>query len=151
MSGSPSGSGGSVACRCSCTRRTPRVLVPRCASRCLRVPPLKEVRTFQDGATLDLPGSPRVIHMPGHTPGSAAIHVPSVDAVFVGDAITTHDVLTGELGPRLSPFTLDRAGALASLERLEGIEARWVLPGHGEAWDRGVADAVRAVRAAAAG
>jgi glyoxylase-like metal-dependent hydrolase (beta-lactamase superfamily II) len=117
----------------------------------LRVPPLQEVRTFQDGATLDLPGSPRVVHMPGHTPGSAAIHVPSVDAVFVGDAITTHDVLTGEVGPRLSPFTLDREGALASLERLEGIVARWVLPGHGEAWDGGVAEAIRAVRAAAAG
>jgi glyoxylase-like metal-dependent hydrolase (beta-lactamase superfamily II) len=92
-----------------------------------------------------------MIHMPGHTPGSAAIHVPSVDAVFVGDAITTHDVLTGAVGPRLSPFTLDRPGALASLARLETVDARWVLPGHGEPWGRGVAEAVRAVRAAAAG
>src|SRR5215208_2499756 len=28
----------------------------------LRVPPLKEVRTFADGAILDVPGSPRVVH-----------------------------------------------------------------------------------------
>ena len=114
----------------------------------LRVPPLTEVQTFGDGATLDLPGSPRVIHTPGHTPGSAAIHVPSVDAVFVGDLMTTRNVLTGAVGPRPAPFTLDPAGARASLDRLEGLDARWVLPGHGEVWDGGVAEAVQLVRAA---
>src|SRR5262245_16251839 len=31
------------------------------------------VSTFGDGATLDVPGAPRIIHVPGHTPGSAAI------------------------------------------------------------------------------
>ena len=31
----------------------------------LRVPPLTDVVTFDDGATLDLPGAPRVIHLPG--------------------------------------------------------------------------------------
>ena len=114
----------------------------------LRVPPLTEVQTFGDGATLDLPGSPRVIHTPGHTPGSAAIHVPSVDAVFVGDMMTTRNVLTGEVGPRPAPFTLDPTGARASLDRLEGLAARWVLPGHGDVWDGGVAEAVRLVPAA---
>ena len=116
----------------------------------LRIPPLTEVQTFEDGATLDLPGSPRVIHMPGHTPGSAAIHVPSVSALFVGDTMTTRSVLTGEVGPGPAPFTLDPERARASLERLEGIDARWVLPGHGEPWDGGVAEAVRLVRAGSA-
>jgi glyoxylase-like metal-dependent hydrolase (beta-lactamase superfamily II) len=116
----------------------------------LRVPPLTEVRTFEDGATLDLPGSPRIIHIPGHTPGSVAVHVPAVDAVFVGDAMTTRSVLTGEVGPGPAPFTLDPERAMSSLGRLEGLAARWVLPGHGEAWDGGVAEAVRLVRAAAA-
>ena len=114
----------------------------------LRVPPLTEVRTFTDGATLDLPGSPRVIHMPGHTPGSATIHVPGVDAVFVGDTMTTRNVLTGEVGPRPAPFTLDPEGARASLDRLEGLDTRWVLPGHGDVFDGGIAEAVRLVRAA---
>lgn len=111
------------------------------------MPPLTEVATFDDGATLDLPGSPRVIHMPGHTPGSAAVHVPGVSAVFVGDAMTTRSVLTGQVGPQPAPFTLDPAGARTSLARLEALDARWVLPGHGEAWDGGVAEAVRLVRA----
>lgn len=116
----------------------------------LRVPPLTELVTFDDGATLDLPGSPRVILMPGHTPGSVAIHVPGLSAVFVGDTMTTRSVLTGQVGPQPAPFTLDRAGALASLARLETVDARWVLPGHGDSWDGGVAEAVRLVRAAAA-
>lgn len=114
----------------------------------LRIRYLTEVRTFGDGATLDLPGSPRIIHLPGHTPGSVAVHVPSADAVFLGDAFTTRNVLTGEVGPRLAPFTLDKAGARASLARLDAIDATWVLPGHGEAWSGGLAEALRQIGAA---
>jgi len=61
----------------------------------LRTPKLHEVATFGDGATLDVPGSPRVILTPGHTPGSAALHFPSLDALFVGDAFATYAVTTG--------------------------------------------------------
>jgi glyoxylase-like metal-dependent hydrolase (beta-lactamase superfamily II) len=114
----------------------------------LRVPPLTEVVTFDDGATLDLPGSPRIVHLPGHTPGSAAIHVPNVGAVMVGDALTTFNVLTGELGPRISPFTIDPETARSSWDRLDRIDARWVLVGHGDPWDGGVGEALRRARAA---
>jgi glyoxylase-like metal-dependent hydrolase (beta-lactamase superfamily II) len=37
----------------------------------LRVPRVQEVATFADGATLDVPGAPQIIHLPGHTHGSA--------------------------------------------------------------------------------
>jgi hypothetical protein len=43
----------------------------------LRTPRLQQVAAFGDGATLDVPGSPRVILTPGHTPGSAVLHVAS--------------------------------------------------------------------------
>jgi glyoxylase-like metal-dependent hydrolase (beta-lactamase superfamily II) len=115
----------------------------------LRITYLTEVTTFTDGATLDLPGSPRIIHIPGHTPGSVAVHVPAADAVFLGDAFTTRSVLTGEMGPRPAPFTLDVAAARASLARLDGIEATWVLPGHGDPWNGGLAEALRRIRAVA--
>ncbi len=115
----------------------------------LRTTPVTELRTQgAEVATLDVPGAPRMIHLPGHTPGSAAIHVPAVDALFVGDALTTHNVLTGVDGPRLAPFTLDPAAALASLDRLDGIEAAWLLPGHGQPWTGGVAETLRQARAA---
>jgi glyoxylase-like metal-dependent hydrolase (beta-lactamase superfamily II) len=117
----------------------------------LRTRPVREVVTFTDGAVLDLPGSPRIIHVPGHTPGSVAVHVPAVDALFVGDALTTRNVLTGERGPRPAPFTLDPDGALASLAKLEAVPATWVLPGHGPPWQGGVAEAMRHIRQVAAG
>jgi hypothetical protein len=73
--------------------------------------------------------------------------VPSVDAVFVGDSMTTRSVLTGEVGPALAPFTLDPEAERASWARLDGIGATWVLVGHGDPWDRGVAEALREARA----
>jgi glyoxylase-like metal-dependent hydrolase (beta-lactamase superfamily II) len=112
-----------------------------------RTTPLGEVGTFADRATLDVPGAPRVTLVPGHTPGSAALHVPSLDALFVGDAIATKAVTTGETGPMIAPFTADPSTALRSLDLLEGTEAAWLLPGHGEPWTGGVAAAVEQVRA----
>jgi glyoxylase-like metal-dependent hydrolase (beta-lactamase superfamily II) len=116
----------------------------------LRPTSLAEVVPFRDGDTLPLPGSPRVIGLPGHTPGSVAIHVPHADALFVGDAMTTGHVLTGAIGPRPAPFTMDVEAADAALARLEGIEATWVLPGHGAPWNGGVSEALRRYREAVA-
>ena len=116
----------------------------------LKTTPITEVVPVRDGEVLDLPGSPRVIGLPGHSPGSIAIHVPSVDAVFVGDALTTRHVLTGAEGPQPAPFTDDPDGAVASLARLQGLGATWVMPGHGTPWSRGVDEAVREVQRAAA-
>jgi glyoxylase-like metal-dependent hydrolase (beta-lactamase superfamily II) len=114
----------------------------------LRGPKIQEVATYGDGATLDVPGAPRVILLPGHTPGSAALHVASRDALLIGDALSTVSVANGATGPMIAPFTADPAAALASLGRLDGLEARWVLPGHGQPWTGGVAEAVRRIRAA---
>ena len=116
----------------------------------LRVPPAGELRPVEDGQVLDVPGSPRIIHVPGHTPGSIAVHVPAVDALFLGDEMTTRNVLTGVTGPKPAPFTLQPEQAIASLDRLDGIDATWVLPGHGPAWNGGAAEALRLIREAAA-
>jgi glyoxylase-like metal-dependent hydrolase (beta-lactamase superfamily II) len=116
----------------------------------LRIPPAGELQPVEDGQVLDVPGSPRIIHAPGHTPGSVAVHVPAVDALFIGDTMTTRNVLTGVTGPKPAPFTLEPGQAMASLDRVQGVDATWVLPGHGPAWDGGVAEAVRLTRHAAA-
>jgi glyoxylase-like metal-dependent hydrolase (beta-lactamase superfamily II) len=58
--------------------------------------------------------------------------VPELDAIFVGDAMTTRSVTTGIVGPALGPFTVDPVRALASPDALGGLAARWVLPGHGD-------------------
>jgi glyoxylase-like metal-dependent hydrolase (beta-lactamase superfamily II) len=114
-----------------------------------RVARLASVIEVHDGDILDLPGAPRIIGLPGHSPGSIAVHVPAVDALFVGDALTTRSVLTGTTGAQPAPFTDDRAQALASLDRLDGLTATWVLPGHGAPWTEGVDALLRDLRLAA--
>ena len=112
----------------------------------LRATPILEVATFGDGATLDVPGAPRVIHVPGHSEGSAVLHIPARDALFVGDAFATLNVLSGKTGPQLAPFGSDLPRARESLSRLERIEASFVLPGHGQPWTRGLGEAIRLIQ-----
>jgi glyoxylase-like metal-dependent hydrolase (beta-lactamase superfamily II) len=114
----------------------------------LRTPRLQQVAAFGDGATLDVPGSPRVILTPGHTPGSAVLHVASRGALFVGDAFATYAVTTGARGPQVAPYTADADQAVTSLTRLEAISADYVLPGHGNPRTGGVQEAVRQIRQA---
>jgi glyoxylase-like metal-dependent hydrolase (beta-lactamase superfamily II) len=112
----------------------------------LRATPILEVATFGDGATLDVPGAPRVIHVPGHSEGSAALHLPARDALFIGDAFATLNVVSGKTGPQLAPFGSDLPRARESLARLERFEAGFVLPGHGQPWTNGVGEAIRLIR-----
>jgi glyoxylase-like metal-dependent hydrolase (beta-lactamase superfamily II) len=116
----------------------------------LRNHPAEGLQTVRPGEVLDVPGAPRIIHTPGHTPGSVSVHVPMVDALFMGDAMTTRNVLTGVTGPKPAPFTLEPGQAVESLTAIQDVDATWVLPGHGPAWDGGVPDAVRLIREAAA-
>jgi glyoxylase-like metal-dependent hydrolase (beta-lactamase superfamily II) len=107
---------------------------------------VSEVVEVKDGDVLALPGAPVVIGMPGHSPGSIAVLVPSVRAVFVGDALTTRHVLTGHAGMQPAPFTDEPALALDSLDRLKTVDADWVLPGHGTPWRGKPSDVAQTVR-----
>ena len=64
--------------------------------------------------------------------------------------MTTRNVLTGATGPKPAPFTLEPKQAMSSLARLGELDATWVLPGHGPAWDGGASEAVRLTLEAAA-
>jgi glyoxylase-like metal-dependent hydrolase (beta-lactamase superfamily II) len=113
----------------------------------LRTIHVSEAVAFGDGATLDVPGAPRVIHVPGHSDGSAALLLDQRRVLFVGDALVTRNVVSGETGPQLFPnFNADNEQALASLARIERVDADVVLAGHGDPWRGAPADAVRAAR-----
>lgn len=114
----------------------------------LRTTYVREITEAADGDVLDLPGSPVIVGMPGHSPGSVAVHVPLADAVFVGDALTTRHVLTGRTGPGPAPFSDDPDESRASLERLARLQASWVLPGHGAPSHASPAEVAEAVRRA---
>ena len=107
------------------------------------------VRTFGDGDHLDLPGRPVVVHTPGHTEGHVMFHVPDRGLLFTGDGLATMDLLGFDTGPQHldSRFHLDAEQANASLDRITGLEADLLLPGHGKPWQGSPAAAVEAVRA----
>jgi glyoxylase-like metal-dependent hydrolase (beta-lactamase superfamily II) len=109
-------------------------------------PPLAPLR---DGDRLDVPGAPRVTHAPGHTAGSVVLEFDEHGVVCVGDLLCTISPALGrpdvpQLQTRGSNASSDQA--MASLERLGGMTARTVLPGHGGPWTVGVEAAVAHAR-----
>jgi glyoxylase-like metal-dependent hydrolase (beta-lactamase superfamily II) len=115
-----------------------------------RPPKVEGAETFGDGAVLDVPGSPRVVATPGHTPGHCVVHFERHGALFAGDALCTWNPVTGRLGAQRFPSALNvsNAQALQSLDRIEALDAQVTLPGHGEPWGDSPAAAVSAARAA---
>ena len=113
-----------------------------------RPPKVAHVEAFGDGVELDVPGHPRAIPAPGHSPGQVVLHVPTEGALFVGDALCGWSTITGEPGPILPPreFNHSTAEALASLDRIEQIDAGTLYFGHGDPWTRGAAAAVAEAR-----
>jgi glyoxylase-like metal-dependent hydrolase (beta-lactamase superfamily II) len=114
-----------------------------------KIVPILEVSAFGDGETIDVPGRPRVVHTPGHTAGSSAILLEDRRVVMTGDVVVMRNPLTGRTGPQIMPsgLNLDTEQALRSLESVERLPADLLLPGHGEPWTTGAAEAARAARA----
>ena len=127
--------------------RTLFSLARRGATRLL---PIVEVSTFADGESLQVPGRPRAVHAPGHTPGSAALLLEGRRVLLTGDVLVTRNPLTGRVGPQIMPAGLNRdtPQALGSLGVLDGVPADVLLPGHGEPWTEGAAEAARLARVA---
>src|SRR3954452_15402651 len=101
--------------------------------------PIKEVVRYGDDGTLPVPGSPRVLHTPGHTIGHCALHFADRDVVIAGDAFVTLDPYTSRTGPRLvaRAATADVERNLRTLDALAATRAHTVLTGHGDPWTVG--------------
>jgi glyoxylase-like metal-dependent hydrolase (beta-lactamase superfamily II) len=103
---------------------------------------------LRDGEPLDVPGTPRVIHAPGHTAGSCVLEFGEHGVVFVGDLLCTISPAgragVPQLQTRGSNASSDQA--MSSLDRLGDVAARIVLPGHGRPWTDGVEAAVTHAR-----
>ncbi len=145
------------------TNRTERSLVPYLrwpataafVGHCLRQGALRperfpEPRPLEGGQTVDVPGDPRVMHVPGHTDGSCALEFPDHGVAFIGDALCTTSPVTGR---RASPQVQSRASnadseqALASVAGLQRLSSPLLLPGHGEPWRDGAEAAIRSAQA----
>ncbi|MEU1090320.1 MBL fold metallo-hydrolase [Streptomyces sp. NPDC005892] len=80
-----------------------------------------------------------VLHVPGHTPGSIALHLPSSGVLFPGDIVAT-----AEGRAILGPFNVDREQAIASFRRLASLEVEVVCVPHGEPVLKGASEVLRA-------
>jgi len=109
-------------------------------------PKIPGVEAVVDGEVLDVPGRPRVVHTPGHTPGHAAYYLPDRRVLFSGDGLVTRSPIGGPRGPLLldSRYHADVEQARESLSLIAGLDTRLVLPGHGNPWKGQVAEAVAA-------
>ncbi|WP_335936589.1 MBL fold metallo-hydrolase [Streptomyces sp. PTD5-9] len=80
-----------------------------------------------EGDVLDGWAEPvHVLHIPGHTPGSIALHLPSSGVLFPGDTVATVDGRAV-----LGPFNVDRLQAVASFRRLAALDVETVCVPHG--------------------
>jgi glyoxylase-like metal-dependent hydrolase (beta-lactamase superfamily II) len=129
-------------------RQAWRLLAHLLANGGATIKKIGETSTFEDGAMLDVPGRPRVIHTPGHTPGHVALHFATRGLLAAGDLLCTFNPLTAARGPQLMPsaFNLSSATILDSLARIEDVDAPLTVFGHGEPWRESPAAAVADAR-----
>ncbi|MFI6932624.1 MBL fold metallo-hydrolase [Streptomyces sp. NPDC050287] len=88
-----------------------------------------QVSEVSGGEVLDFGGGARVLHIPEHTHGSIAVHLPAHGVLFTGDAVAASPVDGAVI---LGVLNLDRAQAIASFHRLAELEADLACFGHGD-------------------
>lgn len=88
------------------------------------------------GTTLDVPGRPEVVAVPGHSPGSVSFHYPDRGVLFTGDALMTRDPFFGgdDRAIVFADHTDRNQACLDALPALISYSSAALLPAHGEPW-----------------
>lgn len=106
-------------------------------------PPTRVDREVTGGEVLPFGDGARVVHAPGHTAGSIAIHLPRHGVLFTGDTVASVERVM------LGVFNVDRAEAAATFRRLAALAPRTVCVGHGDPLTENAAAAMEAAANAA--
>lgn len=90
-------------------------------------PPVEVARRLSGGDDLGWDQPTCVVEVPGHTPGSIAIHLPDQRLLFTGDNIAA-------FGDRaiLGPFNVVRSEAIESFRQLANLDIDIACFGHGD-------------------
>lgn len=118
-------------------------------NRVFIAPRIQVLQTIDNDDQLDVPGSPTVIHVPGHTPGEVAYSFPRSNVTITGDSIVTLNLFTGECGGPQLPHRLlnaDDKQSRSSLDKLTDLGQTTILPGHGQPWHGNLEEAIASVR-----
>ena len=94
-----------------------------------------------DGDPLPGRADARLVHLPGHTPGSSAVYLPEQGVVLAGDAFEHR----GRLAPPNPRFTENPAAARASIRKLAALDFETLCFSHFRPLRRGTAATVRAL------
>jgi len=108
------------------------LLKPLLARMAQAAPAARVDRELADGDEIDALDGIRVVHTPGHTPGSICLYCPKRRLLFVGDAAANTFGLRGPIGW----FTEDTAQAKESIRKLAALDFEAVFFGHGRPIDR---------------
>jgi glyoxylase-like metal-dependent hydrolase (beta-lactamase superfamily II) len=86
---------------------------------------------MEDGDVIDVLGGMRVIHTPGHTPGSVCLYAETHRILFTGDVL---QVIRGRLTYASAFFSHDVAQARATLSRLAELDVETIALAHYPPW-----------------
>lgn len=99
--------------------------------------PLDDVSVFEEGREFEAEGYHlKIFHTPGHTPGSCCIYECEQKILFSGDTlikhITPNPLMVIKRTELLDPGYKSLKAYSRSLDRLAGLDIKYVFTGHGE-------------------
>jgi len=101
-----------------------------------------EATPIEDGHLLPILGGLRVVHTPGHTPGSICLYSPRDRLLFVGDTL---QVIRGRVTYANSVFSENLAQARASVARMAELDVETIVFSHYPPWRDGANAVLRAL------
>lgn len=106
-----------------------------------------EATPVEDGQVLPILGGLRVVHTPGHTPGSICLYAERLKLLFVGDTL---QVIRGKVTFASRVFSEDLPLARASVARLAELDVQTIAFSHYPPLRDGANEVLRALAARAA-
>jgi glyoxylase-like metal-dependent hydrolase (beta-lactamase superfamily II) len=106
------------------------------------VRPPTRIHPLEDGDVLPVLGGLRVVHTPGHTPGSICLYAPRDRILFTGDAL---QVQRGRVIFASRLFSDDYATAKASVRKMAALDVATIVFSHYPPWTDGANEALAAL------
>jgi len=105
-------------------------------------PPLDAFEPIEDGDVLPILGGLRVVHTPGHTPGSVCLYGARDRVLFVGDSLQRR---FGRVSYASGLYSDDLAQARRSVKRLAALDVQTIVFSHFAALSEGAAEVLAAL------
>ena len=109
--------------------------------------PPSVIHPVEDGDVLPLLGGLRVVHTPGHTPGSICLYAPRDRLLFTGDVLQRR---RGRVVAASRIYSDDHAAARASIRRLAELDVATIVFSHYPPLVEGANEALEALARGAA-